>query len=276
MLLFAEHCSDEIVTYEEVAMYRAPVSRKRPIVLIGPHSIGRHELRKRLMQSNPCMFEVAVPHTTRSPRRDEVDGKDYHFLPRHIFEADIKQGRFIEHGEYEKNLYGTSRESIRKVIDNAKICILNLYPQVFAQEFISFISHSKLDCCIHRLFFVFVSKALKTLRQSDLMPYVIYIGPPNLAKLKELKSKLSAEVGSSGSSSSYRDADLLDIIDKGREIEDMYGHYFDKIIRNTDMDKTYHELFHTIVSVQSDEHWVPVGWLKTATVQTNATSTMAR
>ena len=120
----------EIVTYEQVVLYRPPAARKRPIVLIGPHSIGRHELRKRLMQTNPSMFEVAVPHTTRAPRRDEIDGKDYHFLPRHIFEADIKQGRFIEHGEYEKNLYGTSHEAIRKVIDNSRICVLNLYPQV--------------------------------------------------------------------------------------------------------------------------------------------------
>jgi MAGUK p55 subfamily protein 5 len=122
---------NEIVAYEEVALYQPPANRKRPIVLIGPHNIGRHELRKRLMQMNPFLFEVAIPHTTRAQRRDEVDGKDYHFLPRHIFEADIKQGRFIEHGEYEKNLYGTSREAIKKVIENSKICVLNLYPQVF-------------------------------------------------------------------------------------------------------------------------------------------------
>lgn len=154
--------SEEVLTYEEVRPYKPPINRKRPIVLIGPHSIGRHELRKRLMQSNPSLFEVAVPHTTRLPRRDEIDGKDYHFLPRHIFEADIKQGRFIEYGEYEKNLYGTSSEAIRKVIENSKICVLNLYPQ-----------------------------ALKTLRNSDLMPYVIYVGPPNLNKLKELKNKLN-------------------------------------------------------------------------------------
>ncbi len=155
--------SDEIVTYEQVCLYNPLiVNRKRPIVMIGPHSIGRHELRKRLMQSNPFLFEVAVPHTTRQARRDEIDGKDYHFLPRHIFEADIKQARFIEHGEYEKNLYGTSYEAIKKVIDNSRICVLNLYPQ-----------------------------ALKTLRNTDLMPYIIYVGPPNLAKLKELKVKLN-------------------------------------------------------------------------------------
>lgn len=214
---------EEIVTYEEVTLYRPPVSRKRPIVLIGPHSIGRHELRKRLMQSYSSQFEVAVPHTTRAPRRDECDGRDYHFLPRHVFEADIKQGRFIEHGEYGKNLYGTSREAIKKVIDNSKICVLNLYPQ-----------------------------ALKALRCSDLMPYVVYIGPPNLIKLKELKSRQNEN---------YRENDLLDIIDKGREIEESYGHYFDRIIRNADMDKTYGELYETIMRVQNEENWVPVNWL---------------
>jgi MAGUK p55 subfamily protein 5 len=121
---------DEIVTYEKVLQFKPPITRKRPIVLIGPHSIGRHELRKRLMQSNPSLYEVAVPHTTRAPRRDEIDGKDYHFIARHIFEADIKQCRFIEHGEFEKNLYGTSSDAIKKVIDNGKICVLNLYPMV--------------------------------------------------------------------------------------------------------------------------------------------------
>lgn len=54
----------------------------------------------------------------------------------------------------------------------------------------------------------------------------------------------------------------MDIIDKGREIEELYGHYFDKIIRNTDMDKTYVELYQTILGVQSEESWVPTSWLK--------------
>jgi MAGUK p55 subfamily protein 5 len=55
---------------------------------------------------------------------------------------------------------------------------------------------------------------------------------------------------------------LLDIIDKGREIEETYGHFFDKIIRNSEMDKTYEELFETIQNVQNEENWVPVKWLK--------------
>jgi MAGUK p55 subfamily protein 5 len=54
----------------------------------------------------------------------------------------------------------------------------------------------------------------------------------------------------------------LDVIDKGREIEELYGHYFDKIIRNTDMDKTYYELVETIDKVQNEEQWVPAFWLQ--------------
>jgi MAGUK p55 subfamily member 5 len=59
-----------------------------------------------------------------------------------------------------------------------------------------------------------------------------------------------------------KENDLLDIIDKGREIEEIYGHYFDQIIRNNDMDATYEELFQTINSVQNEENWVPINWLK--------------
>ena len=60
----------------------------------------------------------------------EVDGTDYYFVPRAIFEADIMSNKFVEHGEYEKNLYGTSLDSIRQVINAGKICILNLHAEV--------------------------------------------------------------------------------------------------------------------------------------------------
>lgn len=51
---------DEIITYEEVALYYPQSERKRPVVLIGPPNIGRHELRQRLMQ-NVDRFAAAIP-----------------------------------------------------------------------------------------------------------------------------------------------------------------------------------------------------------------------
>ena len=68
--------------------------------------------------------------TSRPKKDDELDGRDYHFVPRVVFEADIAAQKFVEYGEFEKNLYGTSVEAIRSVVNFGKICILNLHPQV--------------------------------------------------------------------------------------------------------------------------------------------------
>ena len=70
------------------------VAKQRPIVLIGPTNIGRHELRQRLMLDTE-RFAAAVPHTSR-PRRDgEIDGIDYHFISRTQFEQDIRDGELL-------------------------------------------------------------------------------------------------------------------------------------------------------------------------------------
>merc|ERR1711994_702222 len=132
---------ENIIAYEEVALYYPRAERKRPVVLIGPPNIGRHELRHRLMQ-DVDRFQQAIPHTSRPKRADEIDGQDYHFISRLQFEQDIVARRFVEHGEYEKAYYGTSLEAIRSVVSE-KICVLNLHPQ-----------------------------SLKILKSSDLMPYV--------------------------------------------------------------------------------------------------------
>lgn len=68
--------------------------------------------------------------TTRSRRENEAAGRDYHFISRQAFESDIAAGKFIEYGEFEKNLYGTSIDSVRQVINSGKICLLNLHTQV--------------------------------------------------------------------------------------------------------------------------------------------------
>lgn len=68
--------------------------------------------------------------TSRIRREDEEDGKDYFFTARHLFEADIRANKFVEHGHYQKDYYGTSLESIRTVVNSGKICVLNLHPQV--------------------------------------------------------------------------------------------------------------------------------------------------
>lgn len=72
--------------------------------------------------------------TCRKPKVGEKDGQMYLFMMRSEMEYDIKSGRFLEHGEYDQNLYGTKINSIHEVIDSGKICILDVNPQVRAAD----------------------------------------------------------------------------------------------------------------------------------------------
>ena len=65
--------------------------------------------------------------------------------------------KFVEHGEYQKSYYGTSLEAITNVVRSEKICVLNLHPQ-----------------------------SLKMLKSSRLMPYVVFVAPPSLEKVKHI------------------------------------------------------------------------------------------
>lgn len=215
---------DEILTYEEMALYHQPANRKRPIALIGPNSCGQAELKQRLLNSQPERFAGAVPHTTRSRREGETSGRDYHFVSRQAFEAELLAGKLIESGEFEKNLYGTSTDSVRQVINTGKICVL----------------------CLH-------TQALKVLRSSDLKPYIIFIAPPSQERLRALLLK---------DNKNPKPEELRDIIEKAREMEQSCGHLFDAIIVNTDLDKAYGELLRLINKLDTEPQWVPCSWLR--------------
>ncbi|XP_053608993.1 uncharacterized protein sdt isoform X1 [Plodia interpunctella] len=214
---------EEILTYEEVGLYYPRASQKRPIVLIGPPNIGRHELRQRLMEDS-SRFAAAVPHTSR-PRKDhEVPGQDYHFISRTQFEADILNRKFVEHGEYEKAYYGTSLEAIREVVNSGKICVLNLHPQ-----------------------------SLKILRNSDLKPYTVFVAPPSLEKLRQKKIR---------NGEAFKEEELKEIIATARDMELRWGHLFDMIIINNDTQRAYQQLLNEINSLEREPQWVPALWLK--------------
>lgn len=93
----------------------------------------------------------------------EENGKEYFFVQREDMEKDIEKGKFIEFGEYKGNLYGTSAESVKAIVNAGKVCILNPHYQ-----------------------------ALKMLRVPQLKPYIIYIKPPSLEVLKETRNAYHA------------------------------------------------------------------------------------
>ncbi|XP_018403562.1 PREDICTED: uncharacterized protein LOC108780369 isoform X2 [Cyphomyrmex costatus] len=217
-----DYDSEEVLTYEELGLYYPRANHKRPIVLIGPPNIGRHELRQRLMQDSE-RFAAAIPHTSRPKKDSEIDGQDYHFISRAQFESDILCRKFVEHGEYEKAYYGTSVEAIRTVVNSGKICVLNLHPQ-----------------------------SLKILRNSNLKPYVVFIAPPSLEKLRQKRIN---------NNESFKEEELKDIIEKAREMEDKYGHLFDMLIVNNDTDRAYNQLLSEINSLEREPQWVPASWV---------------
>ena len=92
---------------------------KKPLMLVlsSPSGAGKTTLSKKIQQSDNS-FEISVSHTTRSPRPNEVDGIDYHFVTKEKFLKLLKLGMFYEHAEIFGNYYGTSKSSIEKITNN--------------------------------------------------------------------------------------------------------------------------------------------------------------
>uniref|UniRef100_A0ABD2XHR9 Uncharacterized protein n=1 Tax=Trichogramma kaykai TaxID=54128 RepID=A0ABD2XHR9_9HYME len=113
---------DEIIPYLEVI--EIPLKQRRPIIILGPI---KDQINDDLISEYPEKFESCIPHTTRPKKPDEADGHDYHFVhSREIMENDIKNHLFIEAGQYNGNLYGTSISSIAAVASRNKHCILDV------------------------------------------------------------------------------------------------------------------------------------------------------
>jgi guanylate kinase len=83
------------------------------LVLSSPSGAGKTTLTRRIQNRFPDLC-FSVSHTTRPPRPNEVDGKDYHFVDRKTFEKKVDEGAFLEWAEMHQNLYGTSKSEIER------------------------------------------------------------------------------------------------------------------------------------------------------------------
>ncbi len=85
------------------------------IILSSPSGAGKTTLVKKL--SSIENFEISISYTTRIPRLNEVNGKDYYFVNTNDFNDLIKKNELLEYAEVFSNFYGSSK---KKVIDNLK------------------------------------------------------------------------------------------------------------------------------------------------------------
>ncbi|XP_041066771.1 peripheral plasma membrane protein CASK isoform X3 [Carcharodon carcharias] len=139
----------DLVTYEEVV--KLPAFRRKTLVLLGAHGVGRRHIKNTLITKHPDRFAYPIPHTTRPARKDEENGKNYHFVSHDQMMQDISNNEYLEYGSHEDAMYGTKLETIRKIHEQGLIAILDVEPQ-----------------------------ALKVLRTAEFAPFVVFIAAPTI------------------------------------------------------------------------------------------------
>ena len=180
---------------------------QKPTVLIGPSGVGKGTLNKLLNQRFPNRFATCVSHTTRKPRKGEVDGIHYHFVSKEQMKNDIENGLFIEWANVFGNLYGTSIKAIQAINQQNKICILEID----------------------------IQGAETLYNRDDIECNFVFIHPPNgIASLKERLYKRNTETD-----------DVIDKrletakyeLERSRKCSFITNH-----IVNDDLDQAFHEL----------------------------------
>ncbi|XP_015591423.1 disks large 1 tumor suppressor protein isoform X4 [Cephus cinctus] len=158
--------NEELSSEENVLSYEAvqqlTIQYTRPVIILGPL---KDRINDDLISEFPDKFGSCVPHTTRSKREYEVDGRDYHFVAsREQMERDIQNHLFIEAGQYNDNLYGTSVASVREVAEKGKHCILDVS-----------------------------GNAIKRLQVAQLYPIAIFIKPKSVESVMEMNKRMTEE-----------------------------------------------------------------------------------
>jgi guanylate kinase len=104
----------------------APASdRGRLYVIAAPSGAGKTSLVKALMQREPKM-RFSVSYTTRSPRPNEVDGRDYHFVTQVRFQEKIARNEFLEHAQVFDNFYGTGLPEVQADLTSGQLLLLEI------------------------------------------------------------------------------------------------------------------------------------------------------
>ncbi|XP_035481848.1 disks large homolog 2 isoform X13 [Scophthalmus maximus] len=157
----SDRSQDEVIlSYEPVL--RQEISYARPVIILGPM---KDRINDDLISEFPDKFGSCVPHTTRPKRDYEVDARDYHFvMSREQMEQDIQEHKFIEAGQYNDNLYGTSVQSVKYVAERGKHCILDVS-----------------------------GNAIKRLQVAQLYPIAIFIKPRSIDSLMDMNKRLTEE-----------------------------------------------------------------------------------
>jgi len=190
----------------------AETGEPNPIVIAGPSGAGKGTLIAILMKKFPNeQFGFSVSHTTRNPRKGEVDGVHYNFSTVDTMKQEIDEGKFIEHANVHGNYYGTSVEAVKSVQIKGQVCILDIDVQ-----------------------------GVRNVKTSSLNPYYIFIAPPSM---NDLEARLRGRGTEEEEDIEKRLANARDEIDYGEEDGN-----FDKFLVNDNLDRASADLCATVTS----------------------------
>ncbi|XP_043251632.1 peripheral plasma membrane protein CASK isoform X4 [Colletes gigas] len=151
----------DLVTYEEVVKLPYPAFQRKTLVLLGAHGVGRRHIKNTIIAKHPDKYAYPIPHTTRPPRNDEENGRNYYFVPHDEMMSDIGANEYLEYGTHEDAMYGTKLETIRTIHEEGRVAILDVEPQ-----------------------------ALKVLRTAEFAPYVVFIAAPVFQNITDCDGSL--------------------------------------------------------------------------------------
>jgi len=100
-------------------------SHGKMFVLSSPSGAGKTTLTKKLAENNPN-FSISISYTTRKPRPNEIDGKDYHFINNEKFNLLIKNNDFFEYAKIFDNFYGTLKAPVLKLLSEGKDVLFDI------------------------------------------------------------------------------------------------------------------------------------------------------
>ena len=105
---------------------QGPIARRGlMLVLSSPSGAGKSTLSRRLLQSDP-KIAMSVSVTTRAKRPNEVEGRDYFFVPPERFEAMVHEGAFLEHATVFKHRYGTPKDAVEKILAEGRDVLFDI------------------------------------------------------------------------------------------------------------------------------------------------------
>ncbi|GAU88877.1 hypothetical protein RvY_01495 [Ramazzottius varieornatus] len=223
----------ELNLYEEVI--QMPPFHRKCIVCLGPSGTSRRKLISELMKMYPDEYGYPVPHTSRSPRPGEVDGKHYFFTSPWEMLSDIRENRYLEHGAVGANFYGTKTETVRNIVKSGKTCLLDCGPQ-----------------------------CLKMLRTREFLPYVVFVGVPDFhtQPTNETMDRHSTALGSRTMENLRLEPDHKPSSSETvRILLQVYGPFIDLVLMQEDFEEAFYSLLKALENTEKEDQWIPADWI---------------